>query len=414
MRLLYNLFISVYHLLIRVDAFFNAKAKKWVKGRRHLFSRLKEAIPKNEKLLWFHCASLGEFEQGRSVMEALRVYYPGHKILLTFFSPSGYDVRKNYKGADYIFYLPMDTSRNARKFIRITKPRMAFFIKYEFWFNYINELSKNKIPLVFVSVAFRGSQHFFQPWGKWPRRQLQKVTWFFVQNQTSLDLLNNIRVYHAEVSGDTRFDRVARLADEYRDIPFVSRFKDDLPLIVAGSTWPADEEVLLGMMEKPGKNFKLIIAPHEVHSGNIKNLTVKFRQFHPLLFSETDTDSLLKSQVLIIDNIGFLSHLYRFATIAYIGGGFGAGIHNILEAATYGVPVIFGPKYHKFIEALELIKLKGAFVVRDSEEMMETVETLLGSKEKYAVAAHAAGQYVKSNAGATQLVIDKAAEFLVS
>ncbi len=414
MRFLYNLSVFVYYLAIRVYAPFNAKAKKWVKGRSHYFSRLKATIPEKEKLLWFHCASLGEFEQGRPVMEALKIHYPDHKILLTFFSPSGYDIRKNYPGADYVFYLPVDTRRNARKFIRITNPRMAFFIKYEFWYNYISELSKNKIPLVFISTAFRRSQYFFYPWGKWARKQLQKVTWFFVQNQNSLDLLHGIRVYHAEVGGDTRFDRVARLAEEYRDIPKISHFKTHTPLIVAGSTWPADEDILLELMENAKDEFKLVIAPHEIHREHVQEVMRKFGKFHPLLYSGAEMDSLLKSRVLIIDNIGLLSHLYRYGTMAYIGGGFGAGIHNILEAATYSKPVIFGPNYHKFNEAKELIKSNGAFVARNSAELSKIVHDLLNKKDKYEHAAATAGDYVKSNTGATQLVVDKAAEFLVS
>jgi len=414
MRHLYNLFIYIYYLAIRFFAVFNVKARKWVDGRRHFFSRLKKTIPENEKLLWFHCASLGEFEQGRPVIEALRVLYPDHKILLTFFSPSGYEIRQNYPGADYVFYLPIDTKRNARKFVRITNPRMAFFIKYEFWYNYINELSKNKIPLVFISTAFRRSQYFFYPWGKWARKQLQKVTYFFVQNQNSLDLLTGIKVYHAEVGGDTRFDRVARLADEYKNIPEVSRFRNEQPMIVAGSTWSADEDILRELMEKSKDNFKLLIAPHEIHKEHIRELTSKFARFNPILFSEADTNKLLTARVLIIDNIGLLSHLYRYGTIAYIGGGFGTGIHNILEAATYNKPVIFGPNYHKFNEARELIKKNGAFVIHNSDEMISIVHNLLNEKEKYEVASKSAGDYVKSNTGATQLVIDKAAEYLIS
>ncbi len=414
MRQLYNFFIFIYYLAIRVFAVFNTKARKWVNGRRHFFSRLKKTIPEKEKLLWFHCASLGEFEQGRPVMEALRVLYPDHKILLTFFSPSGYEIRKNYQGADYVFYLPIDTKRNARKFVRITNPRMAFFIKYEFWYNYINELSKNKIPLVFFSTAFRRSQYFFYPWGKWARKQLQKVTYFFVQNQDSLDLLSRIRVYHAEVGGDTRFDRVARLADEYKDIPEVSHFKNDQPVIVAGSTWPADEDILLELMEKSEDDFKLLLAPHEIHEEHIRELMNKFAKFKPQLFSSADAGSLISARVLIIDNIGLLSHLYRYGTLAYIGGGFGAGIHNILEAATYNKPVIFGPNYHKFIEARELTERDGAFVVHNSGELISIVHDLLNRKEKYDKASLIAGDYVKSNTGATQLIIDKAAEYLIS
>jgi len=414
MHLFYNLFVYFYLFMIRINALFNTKAHQWVSGRRKIFTQLKKTIPQDEKLLWFHCASLGEFEQGRPVIESIRNRYPDHKILLTFFSPSGYEIRKNYSGADYVFYMPIDTKKNARKFIRITRPRMAFFVKYEFWFNYIHELSKNKIALIYFSVSFRKSQHFFKPWGKWARRQLQKVTYFFVQDQKSIDLLSGIKVYHAEVSGDTRFDRVAGLVEEKKEVEAIARFKGNSPLMVAGSTWPADEDILLTLMEKPKLSLKLVVAPHEIHRGNILNLMKKFERFNPVLFSKAKKNGLQTAGVLIIDNIGLLSYLYRYATLAYIGGGFGVGIHNILEAATYGKPVIFGPNYQKFNEAVELLKLEGAFVVHNAENLLQTVDELLNNKEKYSHASGVAGEYVISNAGASQMVIDKASEYLNS
>lgn len=397
---------------MRIAALFNPKAKKWVNGRKGQFDRMRKQIDEGDQIIWFHCASLGEFEQGRPVIEAMRKNFPDHKILQTFFSPSGYEVRKNTKEVDYVFYLPLDTPSNARKFIEITRPRIAFFVKYEFWFNYINELSKNKVPTLVISAIFRPSQYIFKPWGFWPLKQLQKITHFFVQNEESLDLLNKAQVYHTEIGGDTRFDRVMKLALEKKSFPVIESFKGNADLIVAGSTWPADGDVLLDLFKSVKNDNKLIIAPHEISKERIDQVLKKFSDFNPQLYSSYNPD-VENSDVLIIDNVGLLSYLYRYAKIAYVGGGFGVGIHNLLEAVTYGIPVIFGPNYNKFLEAIELIDVGGGYTIENSKDCLEVFNTLEDEK-KYYQSCQAALSYVEKKSGATKLVVDKVKSYLVA
>lgn len=412
MQLLYNISVWIYELGIRLAAIFNDKARLWVSGRKEIFSQIENSIKEGEKLIWFHCASLGEFEQGRPVLEAFRKQFKDHKILLTFFSPSGYEQRKNYDQADYVFYLPLDTPANAKRFIALTKPRLAVFVKYEFWYNYLNVLSQNKIPLLMISVIFRPSQHFFKPWGWWFRRQLQKVTYFFVQNENSRSLLSSIKVFHAEVSGDTRFDRVLQLNSETLDLPAIDVFSGDETLLIAGSTWPADEDILKTMLLESKQQFKIVIAPHIVSKDHIQQIQQKFSNFQPTLYSLEKTSDLIRSRVLIIDSIGILSHLYRYGKIAYIGGGFGVGIHNILEAATYGLPVIFGPNYQRFQEAVELTSLGAGFPIRSSEDCMKAFNRLVDDKHFYSETTTVSRDFVKKNAGATLSVLEKAKEYL--
>jgi 3-deoxy-D-manno-octulosonic-acid transferase len=412
MQLVYNIFIWAYAFGIRLAARFNSKARLWVHGRADIFSTISSAIPKDEKIIWFHCASLGEFEQGRPVLEAFRKQFKEYKIVLTFFSPSGYEVRKNYQQADYVFYLPIDTPQNARKFIALTHPRLAVFVKYEFWFNYLNELSLNKIPLLMISVIFRPSQHFFKPWGWWFRKQLQKVTYFFVQNEVSKTLLTSVKVFHAEVSGDTRFDRVMQLASEEKELPVFEKFADSFPLLIAGSTWPADEDILKALLLQSKQKFKLVLAPHIVGTAHIQQLLEKFSEQKPVLFSAISKTSSIESRVLIIDSIGMLSHIYRYGKIVYIGGGFGAGIHNVLEAATYGLPVIFGPNYQRFQEAVELSQSGGGFPINSSENCLEVFNRLMEDETLLQQSSTIARNYVVENAGATANILEKAKEFL--
>ncbi len=412
MHFLYNISVLLYALGIRIAALFNSKARRWLMGRKGIFSELAAAFNGNEKIIWFHCASLGEFEQGRPVLEALKERYKDHKILLTFFSPSGYEVRQNYAQADYVFYLPLDTAQNARKFITLTRPRLAVFVKYEFWFNYLRELSRNKIPLLMVSVIFRPSQHFFRPWGRWFRRQLQKVTYFFVQNQDSKDLLSTVKVFHVGVSGDTRFDRVLQLADEEMKLPVMEAFSGGSPLLVAGSTWPSDEDLLKSLLEQSEQSFKLVLAPHLVDKEHIQQILEKFSSWQPVLFSQQKDADFAESRVLVIDSIGMLSGLYRFAKIAYIGGGFGAGIHNVLEAATYGLPVIFGTNYKRFQEAVQLSELGGGFPVENSSECLSAFNRLMTDTVFCSNSADISRKFVVNNAGATGRVVEKVKEYL--
>jgi 3-deoxy-D-manno-octulosonic-acid transferase len=413
MSLLYNFFVFIYTSFIRFASLFNQKAAQWVSGRNNIFKKLEVAFfNEDNRVIWFHCASLGEFEQGRPVIEAVKKNFKGYKILLTFFSPSGYEVRKKYDQADYVFYLPADTPSNAKRFVEITKPSLVYFVKYEFWFNYINELSANKIPLFYISSIFRPTQHFFKPWGKWARMNLRKITHFFVQNEQSIDLLHKIGVYHVEVSGDSRFDRVLQIRDEQRDIPLLPEFTQYSLTLVAGSTWSPDEDVLKEVMEQSKTDFRLVIAPHIVSEDHINELLQKFSSFNPILFSAARAKDFVKNRVLIINTIGKLSFIYRYANIAYIGGGFGSGIHNTLEAATYGLPVIFGPNYQKFNEAVELVELGAAFPVHNADECFEVFDSLTGNRTECLQAGNFAKEYVEKKGGATSKIIAKTREYI--
>ena len=414
MRLLYNLSLRIFSLITYLASPFNAKARQWKKGRKGVFAKIKKEISPDDKVIWVHCASLGEFEQGRPVIEEMRSTFSDHKIVLTFFSPSGYEIRKDYEGADFICYLPLDTAINARKFIKRVNPRIAFFIKYEFWFNYINELKKNKIPLIFVSVIFRRSQYFFKPWAGWGRKQLQKVTYFFVQNEKSLALLRVAKVYHADIGGDTRFDRVLKLTQETVPLPEIQHFKGNSKLVVGGSTWPADEDALLLLLNSLGSDYKLIIAPHIVSKEHIEQLEKKFAPFEPVLFSKCTDGQDFSSRVMIVDGIGKLAYIFRYADVGYIGGGFGVGIHNTLEAATYGLPVIFGPNYQRFKEAVEMAVLGCAFPIESKEQLTDVFKDIVSDEQRYNQICRTAKKYVSDHAGATQKVIDKAKEYLIA
>ncbi|MBN2615804.1 MAG: 3-deoxy-D-manno-octulosonic acid transferase [Bacteroidales bacterium] len=410
---IYNFFVYLFSLIIRLASPFNAQARLFVKGRKDQFKRIKEALGPYDEIAWFHCASLGEFEQGRPVMEAFRKTFPRYKILLTFFSPSGYELKKDNAPADYVFYLPMDKAHNARRFVRIVRPRIAVFIKYEYWFNYMNELYKNKIPLFYISAIFRKKQHFFKTWGWWFRNQLQKVSWFMVQNEASAQLLTNIKIFHHEVSGDTRFDRVLKILESPRELSVLESFKGDSKILMAGSTWPPDEGILKNYFEqKP--DLKLVIAAHKTDEAHIREIQQKFADWNPVLFSQADEVSVQNAQVLIVDVMGLLSGLYRYADIAYVGGGFGTGIHNLLEPAVFGIPVLFGPNHQHFQEALDLLEKGGGFTIRNKTQFQEIMDQLLSEPEKYIQAARAAQTYVSSHSGATDKVIWKMKEYIVA
>lgn len=415
MRFLYNLSIYLYVFYIRVGSLFNAKAKLMIDGRKNIFENINSQIPnpQSQNLVWFHCASLGEFEQGRPLIEKLKLQQPDVKILLTFFSPSGYEIRKNYAGADYIFYLPMDTPSNARKFIEIVKPQKVFFVKYEFWFNYLNELKSKNISTYLVSGIFRDNHHFFKSTGGWFRKQLSAFTHFFLQDDKSMKLLNSIGYTNTTLCGDTRFDRVFEVSKNAKQLDLVKRFVGNSKTIIAGSSWPEDENIISKFNPDSywDQNFKLIIAPHEIHE---KHLAAIEAEFIPLLrgvgmclrYSKANESNIKEAKVLIIDNIGMLSSLYQYGTIAFIGGGFGKGIHNILEAATFGLPVIFGPNYQKFAEAKELIKLGGAFSTNDVAEFEKTMQ-LLSDEQVLKTASQISKMYVQGRVGATDKILSK-------
>ena len=410
MSSLYNILIHLYQFLIRIASLFNPKAKLWVDGRKDIFKNLTERIGAKDKIAWFHAASLGEFEQGRPVVETFRKQFPEYKILLTFFSPSGYEIRKDYEGVDYIVYLPIDTKKNASEFIRIVQPKLVIFIKYEFWFNYLKVLSENNVPVFFASVIFRKEQHFFQWYGAWSRKMLKRVSFFFVQNQASSDLLKSIGISQVLISGDTRFDRVFSIAKNAKKFPLVDKFAEGNKVFLAGSTWPADEEIIEKLVLK-NPSLKLIIGPHEIHRERINSLVKKFASHEVIKYSEANDENISNARILIIDGMGFLSGLYQYCHIAYIGGGFGKGIHNILEAATFGKPVIFGPNYLRFAEAVELIQLKGAFTINNSSEIIYT-EKLLSDNDAWQSASSICKEYVLKKKGATDIILSRMSEFI--
>ena len=378
----------------------------WLLGRHDIFSEIKKNIRPDDKIVWFHCASLGEFEQGRPIIEKFKDQNPAYKILLTFFSPSGYEIRKTWEAADYIFYLPIDTKKNASRFIDLIRPEMAFFVKYEYWYNYIRTLDKHRIPIFVVSAIFRPQQHFFKWYGRWFRNQLDRVSWFFIQNEASKDLLNSIGIEQCTISGDTRFDRVLKIAENERSFPMIERFAEGSNLIVAGSTWPQDETMILNLINNPENNFKFIIAPHEINQERIHGFIKKCNQ-KTIKYSEAKEESIDKANVLIIDSIGLLAFLYRYAKIAYIGGGFGKGIHNILEAVTFGKPVIFGSNFTAFQEANDLIGLKGAFSISSEKEFLQIIEKLLNNELFYRNSVNVCTKYIQDKAGATTIILDK-------
>lgn len=403
MHFFYNLSILFYRLLVSIASIFNPKARLWIKGRQNIFQTIQSKIQdNNSKIIWFHCASLGEFEQGRPVIEKIKETYSDYKILLTFFSPSGYEIRKNYNKADYIFYLPIDTPSNAKKFIKTIKPSAAFFIKYEFWYNYLSELKKQNIPTFLISGIFRENHYFFKPYASWFRKQLNNFDYFFVQNKTSQNLLNSIGIKNVTISGDTRFDRVFQIAKQVNEIEIVRLFCESKKTIIAGSTWEKDEKIISAF---DFSNYKLIIAPHEIGGNHISSIETLFKSKKTIRYSSATIESIQQYEILIIDNIGMLSSLYQYGAIAYIGGGFGAGIHNILEPATFGLPVIFGPNYSKFTEAKELIKLGGAFSINSEIEFKKSIE-IISSENKLSEASSISKNYVKQNIGATDSILN--------
>lgn len=404
MRLLYALGIRLYGLLLRLLSPFHPKAKAWVDGREGLFQQIKQTVEPGQKHAWFHFASLGEFEQGRAVLEALRQQFPQQKIVITFFSPSGYEIRKNTNLADHVFYLPEDTAANAAAFIRLINPSYAVFTKYEYWNFYFKDMGRQQIPIFMISAIFREGQSFFKPWGGFFRGILKQVTFFFVQNKDSIRLLKDIGIVDAAVAGDTRFDRVLELPKAQRNIPQVASFIGLQEALVVGSSWPQDEQLLVHWAAAH-PSWKLLLAPHEIHETHIQAILKLFPQaLRFSMFESYAVEQVAQAQVLIIDNIGMLSSLYGYGKIAYIGGGFGAGIHNTLEAATYGMPVIFGPKYYKFQEAKDLIEEGAAFSITDAAALNKVFDALT-QEEKLLYASAQAKQYVQRNAGATAIIL---------
>lgn len=404
MRLLYQLGIEIYWILIRIFTLFKPKAKLFIQGRKHWRSTLEEQRNPRDTYVWIHCASLGEFEQGRPFIEDFKKQYPDIKICLSFFSPSGYEIRKNYSFADMVVYLPKDSKRNAKDFIDILKPEMSFFVKYEFWYHYISQLKQKSIPVYLISGIFRDKQVFFKPWGGFFRKILFAFEHIFVQDVDSLNRLTRIGFDKASLSGDTRFDRVWQLTNENYENAILSKFSKEKLCMVAGSTWPQDEAYIHEMLLQ-NSEMHVVLAPHEIDSQHITNLTQRFSDIPFCLFSEVTMEKVSNCRLIIIDSIGLLSKIYRFGQFAYIGGGFGKGIHNTLEAACYAMPVIFGPNHTKFKEAIDLIQLHAAFTFNDAAELQDIVGKL-SEKSKRDVAGKAALNYVNEKRGATQKILE--------
>jgi 3-deoxy-D-manno-octulosonic-acid transferase len=404
MRLIYNFGIRIFILILKIASLRNPKAKKWIVGRKGLLKVIKKEQDQKEQVVWVHCASLGEFEQGRPLIEEIKRNYPDKKILLTFFSPSGYEVRKDYGNADYIYYLPADTPRNARRFIKYCNPEVAFFVKYEYWYNYLSTLKKKSVPVYFVSSIFRKDQLFFKGYGKWYRKMLKKVTHFFLQNQESAELLKSLNIDNYSVVGDTRFDRVAHILDNIKPIPAVEQFLGSQKAIIAGSSWKA-EEALLMQYNRVNPGYKLIIVPHEVSDESIQRIKDQFGE-SAICFSKITSSMGKDKNVLIIDSYGLLNSLYQYGYIAIVGGGFGVGIHNILEAATFGMPVIIGPNYERFQEAVDMVNLHCTFPVANIEDFNTVMNHLLKDPTLVLTISKIASDYVKSNVGATPKILD--------
>ena len=409
--MIYNLIIYLYLLGVAVYSRFNEKVRKMWRGEREAFRILREKVDPNAKYVWFHAASLGEFEQGRPLMERLRKDHPEYKILLTFFSPSGYEVRKNYEGADIICYLPLDTITNARRFLRTVRPVMAFFIKYEFWYNYLHILKHRNIPVYSVSSIFRPEQVFFKWYGRQYGRVLKCFTHFFVQNEISKDLLEKIHITNVTVVGDTRFDRVLQIKEAAKYLPVVETFKQDAQVFVAGSSWPPDEAIFIPYFNKHSE-WKMIIAPHvigEDHLRQIEKLLEGRKVMRYSSLTEADLpskkDELQAADVLIIDCFGLLSSIYHYGEIAYVGGGFGVGIHNVLEAAVWDVPVFFGPNNQRFQEAQGLKAAGGGFDFETAEAFTRQMDVFLTDAEQLRIAGVQAGKFVQGLAGATEKVL---------
>lgn len=405
--ILYNIFLWVYKLAVWVVAPFNKKAKLWQTGRQSIFQKLRNSITENQAVIWMHCASLGEFEQGRPVIEKLKLAFPNHKILLTFFSPSGYEIRKNFNGADWVFYLPMDSRSNALEFIEIVKPRLAIFVKYEYWYHYLNTLNQKQIPAILISAIFRENAVFFKWYGGLHRKMLSFFDHVFVQNEESIKRIRGlVDEEKMTLAGDTRFDRVVSIVQTFEPIKPIESFLEGKRAIVAGSTWP-DDEIHLQKLSKALKvDIKMILAPHEItplHLQQIKKIFPDALFYSQLLQEENKPN---QHNILVIDNIGMLSKLYYYSTISYIGGGFNkSGIHNSLEAAVYGRPVVFGPNYQKFGEAIELVNLKAGFSYKDENELLAIFTSLLENEDLLKLSSEAAGFYVRNSTGATEKII---------
>ena len=407
MLFIYSIIVSIAGLLLQIIAFFVPKINLFVAGRKEVFPTLKAKIKSTDKTFWFHAASLGEYEQGLPVIERIKEKYPTHKIIVSFFSPSGYEVRKNNTIADATVYLPLDTLKNAKKFIQLTHPDAVFFIKYEFWPNYLNELKRQNIPTYLISGIFRENQAFFKWYGGFYKKALDAFTYFFVQNENALHLLHQLGKENAIVSGDTRFDRVASILEKDNTLDFIETFKNGKTTIVAGSSWPKDEELLVDFINSTTTDTKYIIAPHNIKPDQIQQLKNSCTK-KVLLYSEKENKDLKDFDVFIIDTIGILTKIYSYADIAYVGGGFGhPGVHNILEPATFGIPILIGPHFSHFAEATDLVALKGCVTIQNKEELSRNFLDLITNTESRIEKGTICRDFVQKNKGAVDRIMEK-------
>mgnify|MGYP003403517202 FL=1 len=407
MFFLYNQIVFIAGFLLKIVALFSPKMALFVKGRKDVFKTLEAKIQANDKSIWFHAASLGEYEQGLPVIEKIKEKYPSHKIIVTFFSPSGYEVRKNNTVANCTVYLPLDTQKNAKQFIELTNPELVFFIKYEYWPNYLNELKKRNIKTYLISGILRENQAFFKWYGGFYRKSLDAFDFFFVQNESSKQLLQSLGHQNVLVSGDTRFDRVSTILEKDNTLNFIAEFKDNKITVVVGSSWPKDEEIIAQYINQySNENVKFIIAPHNIKAEQIANLKTLITK-PTVLFSEKENQSLSDQHVFIIDTIGILTKIYSYADIAYVGGGFGnPGIHNILEPATFGIPIVIGPNYSHFAEATALVKLEGCVSIANNKDLLETFDDLIYKPDIRFQKGAICRQFVQQNKGATAIILN--------
>lgn len=405
MLFLYNLIVQIAGFSLKIVALFSPKIKLFVDGRKPVFEILQTKINPNDKTIWFHAASLGEYEQGLPVIEKIKEKFPHHKIVITFFSPSGYEVRKNNSVADVTVYLPLDTKKNAKDFLSLVQPEMVFFIKYEYWPNYLNELRKLETPTYLISGILRKKQLFFKWYGGFYRKALDTFTHFFVQNESSKKLLLELGKTNVSVSGDTRFDRVASILEKDNSLDFIETFKNDTLTIVVGSSWPKDENLLVEYINQTSEKVKFIIAPHNIKSEQIQELKNSITK-KTVLFSEKSTKNLADFDVFLIDTIGILTKIYSYADIAYVGGGFGnPGVHNILEPATFGVPIVIGPNFSHFAEAIALVNMEGCISISDKKGLFDAFSNLIANDDIRHEKGHICSTFVQMNKGATQIIL---------
>jgi len=405
MFFLYTLLVEITQQLLKIVALFSPKIKLFIEGRKTVFETLQSKLKKGDQTIWFHAASLGEYEQGLPVIEKIKEKYPNHKIVLTFFSPSGYEVRKNNSVADVTVYLPLDTKANAKRFLNIVHPEMVFFIKYEYWPNYLKELKKHQIKTYLISGVFRNNQTFFKWYGGFYRRALKSFNHFFVQNESSKELLKSIHFTNVTVSGDTRFDRVVAILERDNSLDFITQFKNNQTTIVVGSSWAKDEELLVNYINLTTHDLKFIIAPHNIKEEQITNLKTQITK-KTVLFSEKEGENLANYDIFIIDTVGILTKIYSEADIAYVGGGFGnPGVHNLLEPATFGIPIVIGPNYSHFAEATALVHQEGCISIKTQSELNQAFDLLVQNQDERYEKGHICRTFVQMNKGATEKIL---------